>query len=138
VDEETGEVRVASYALAQDVGRAINPALCEGQLRGGAVQGIGWALYEQLVHDGDGNLLSGSFMTYAMPKAEHLPEIDTLLVEVPSPHGPFGAKGIAEACVLAAPGAVANGIAAASGARMRELPMTPPRVWRALASRSRR
>jgi CO/xanthine dehydrogenase Mo-binding subunit len=132
VDRETGEVSVLRHVVAQDVGRALNPALVEGQMRGAAAQGIGWALYEQLDHDEDGRLLTGSFLDYAIPTAEHVPEIDTLIVEVPAPDGPFGAKGIGEAPVIGAPAAVANAVARAAGVRLYELPMTPPRVWQAL------
>ena len=134
VDRETGEVEVLEHVIAQDVGRALNPALVEGQMRGGTAQGIGWALYEQLEHDEDGRLLTGSFLDYAIPRAENVPEIDTLIVEVPAPDGPYGAKGIGEAPVVAAPAAVANAVAAALGTRLYELPMTPPRVWEALRS----
>jgi CO/xanthine dehydrogenase Mo-binding subunit len=134
VDRETGEVTLLRHVIAQDVGRALNPALVEGQMRGGATQGIGWALFEQLEHDEDGRLLTGSFLDYAIPTAERVPEIDTLIVEVPAPDGPFGAKGIGEAPVVGAPAAVANAVARAAGTRLYELPMTPPRVWRALHS----
>ncbi len=129
VDPETGEVELVRHAIAQDVGRALNPALVEGQLRGGTAQGIGWALYEELRHDEDGRLVSGSFLDYAVPTAERVPEIDTLIVEVPSPDGPFGARGVGEPPVIAGPAAIANAIAAAAGIRPRELPMTAPRVW---------
>jgi CO/xanthine dehydrogenase Mo-binding subunit len=132
VDRETGEVELLRHVIAQDVGRALNPALVEGQMRGGAAQGMGWALFEQLDHDEDGRLLTGSFLDYAIPTAERVPEIDTLIVEVPAPDGPFGAKGIGEAPVVGAPAAVANAVAAATGTRFYELPMTPPRVWKAL------
>lgn len=134
IDRETGEVELLRHVIAQDVGRALNPALVEGQMRGGAAQGMGWALYEQLDHDEDGRLLTGSFLDYAIPTAEHVPEIETLIVEVPAPDGPFGAKGIGEAPVVGAPAAIANAVAAAAGTRMYELPMTPPRVWKALRS----
>jgi CO/xanthine dehydrogenase Mo-binding subunit len=134
VDRETGEVTLLRHVIAQDVGRALNPALVEGQMRGGAAQGIGWALFERLDHDEDGRLLTGSFLDYAIPTAERVPEIDTLIVEVPAPDGPFGAKGIGEAPVVAAPAAVANAVSRAIGTRMYELPMTPPRVWQALRS----
>jgi CO/xanthine dehydrogenase Mo-binding subunit len=110
----------------------LNPALVEGQMRGGVAQGIGWALFEELRHDEHGQLLSGSFLEYAVPTAESVPAIDTLVVEVPAPEGPFGAKGIGEAPVIAAPAAIANAIAAAVGTRLRELPMSAPRVWAAL------
>ena len=129
VDRETGEVELLRYALAQDVGRALNPALVEGQMRGGAAQAIGWALYEELAHDEHGQLLSGSFLEYAIPTAEHVPAIDTLVVEVPAPNGPFGAKGVGEAPVVAGPAAIANAVAAAVGVRPRRLPLTAPRVW---------
>jgi CO/xanthine dehydrogenase Mo-binding subunit len=132
VDPETGEVYLLKHVIAQDVGRALNPALVEGQMRGGVTQGIGWALFEQLDHDEDGHLLTGSFLDYAIPTAERVPEIDTLIVEVPAPDGPYGAKGIGEAPVVGAPAAVANAVAAAAGTRFYELPMTPPRVWEAL------
>jgi len=132
VDRETGEVEILHHVIAQDVGRALNPALVEGQMRGGATQGLGWALFEELYHDEDGRLLTGSFLDYAIPTAERVPEIETLIVEVPAPDGPFGAKGIGEAPVVGAPAAVANAIAAATGVRFRELPMTPPRIWQAL------
>jgi CO/xanthine dehydrogenase Mo-binding subunit len=136
VDRETGEVELLGHAIAQDVGRALNPALVEGQMRGGATQGIGWALFEELVHDESGQLLTGSFMDYAIPVAERVPDIDTLIVEVPAPDGPFGAKGIGEAPVIAAAPAIANAVAAAVGVRLRELPMTAPRVWAALQESS--
>jgi CO/xanthine dehydrogenase Mo-binding subunit len=134
VDRDTGEVELLRHVIAQDVGRALNPALVEGQMRGGAAQGMGWALFEELAHDEDGRLLTGSFLDYAIPTAEHVPEIETLIVEVPAPDGPFGAKGIGEAPVVGAPAAVANAVAAATGRRIHELPMTPPRVWKALRS----
>lgn len=131
VDRETGEVTLLHHVVAQDAGRALNPALVEGQMRGGAVQGMGWALFEELAHDEDGRLVTGSFLDYAIPTAERVPEIETLIVEVPAPDGPFGAKGIGEAPVVGAPAAVANAVAAAIGARLYELPMTAPRVWKA-------
>ena len=132
VDRETGEVELLRHVIAQDVGRALNPALVEGQMRGGATQGMGWALFEQLDHDDDGRLLTGSFLDYAIPTAERVPEIETLIVEVPAPDGPFGAKGIGEAPVVGAPAAIANAVAAACGTRLYELPMTPARIWGAL------
>ena len=134
VDRETGEVTLLRHVIAQDVGRALNPALVEGQMRGGAVQGMGWALFEELAHDEDGRLVTSSFLDYAIPTAERVPEIETLIVEVPAPDGPFGAKGIGEAPVVGAPAAVANAVAAAAGTRLYELPMTAPRVWKALRS----
>jgi CO/xanthine dehydrogenase Mo-binding subunit len=133
VDRDTGQVDVLGYIVAQDVGRALNPAMVEGQMRGGVAQGIGWALMEELIYDDGGQLLTGSFVDYTIPSADTVPEIETLIVEVPAPHGPFGAKGVGEAPVIAAPAAVANAIAAATGARMDKLPMTALRVWKALS-----
>jgi CO/xanthine dehydrogenase Mo-binding subunit len=133
VDPDTGAVTVLRHVIAQDVGRALNPALVEGQMRGGTAQGLGWALLEELAHDSHGQLTTGTFVDYAMPTASITPPIDTEIVEVPAPEGPYGAKGVGEAPVVGVPGAVANAIAAATGGvRVRQLPMTPERVWRAL------
>ena len=135
VDPDSGEVELLEYVAAQDVGRAINPSLCEGQMRGGAAQSIGFALHEQLAHDEDGQLLSGSFMSYAIPRTDTLPDIEPLIVEVPAPHGPVGARGIGESAIVPGAAAIGNAVAAATGVRFRELPLTPARVWRALAER---
>ncbi len=136
VDRDTGAVQVLGHVVAQDVGRALNPALVEGQMRGGAAQALGWALWEELAHDEHGQLVTGTLVDYAIPTAGVVPPIDTEIVEVPVPEGPFGAKGVGEAPVIAGAGAVANAIAAATdGVRMRRLPMTPERVWRALSTR---
>jgi CO/xanthine dehydrogenase Mo-binding subunit len=132
VDRETGAVTLVRHVIAQDVGRMLNPALVEGQLLGGTTQGLGWALYEELAHDEFGQLRTGSFVDYAIPSAGGMPPIELEIVEVPAPDGPFGAKGIGEAPVIAAAAAVANAIHAAVGVRLRELPMTPGRVWAAL------
>jgi CO/xanthine dehydrogenase Mo-binding subunit len=136
VDPDTGAVTVLGHVIAQDVGRALNPALVEGQMCGGTAQGLGWALLEEISHDGHGQLTTGTFVDYALPTAAFTPWIDTEIVEVPAPEGPFGAKGVGEAPVVGVPGAVANAIAAATaGARVRRLPMTSERVWQALAER---
>ena len=132
VDRDTGAVTPLRHVIAQDVGRALNPALVEGQLTGGVAQGIGWALHEALVHDEDGQLRTGSFIEYGPPSASSVPPIDVEIVEIPAPDGPFGAKGVGEPPVIAAAAAVANAIHAATGARLRELPMTAQNVWAAL------
>ena len=132
VDRETGAVSVLDYVIAQDVGRALNPAIIEGQLHGGATQGLGWALHEAMVHDETGQLLTGTFLDYAMQTAAAVPTFETIIVEVPAPDGPYGAKGIGEGPVCGAAAAVANAIADATGVRFRELPMTAPRIWRGL------
>ncbi len=132
VDRDTGAVSITAMHVAQDVGRVLNAALVDGQQHGAAAQVIGWATLEQLVHDGNAQLLSGTFLDYAMPRAEDVGRLGTTSVEVPAPDGPLGAKGIGEAPVIAGAAAVANAVAAATGIRLRELPMTRPRVWRAL------
>ena len=133
VDLETGGVTVLAHVIAQDVGRALNPALVEGQMQGGTAQGLGWALLEELAHNEHGQLTTGTFVDYAMPTADSTPPIDAQIVEVPAPEGPYGAKGVGEAPVVGVPGAVANAIAAATGGvRLTRLPMTPQRVWQAL------
>jgi CO/xanthine dehydrogenase Mo-binding subunit len=136
VDTETGEIRILGYAVVQDVGRALDRALVEDQMLGAAVQSIGRATVEAMVHDEHGQLLTGSFLDYAVPRASSVPSIETVIVEVPAPEGPFGAKGIGEAPMLAGPAAIANAVAAATGLRLRDLPMTPDRVWVALRDRS--
>ncbi len=136
VDPETGEVRVLEYIAAQDVGRAINPAEVEGQIHGGVVQGIGWALLEGMTYDEQGQLLTSTLMDYALPHSQDVPPITPLLVEVPSELGPFGAKGVGEPPVVPVAAAIANAIRDAVGVRMTQLPMTPERVYAALRSAS--
>jgi CO/xanthine dehydrogenase Mo-binding subunit len=135
VDPETGAVEVLGFAVVQDVGRALDAALVEDQMLGGAVQSIGRALLEELVYDDRGQLLTGSFLDYALPRAGGLPSIETAIVEVPAPEGPLGARGAGEASIVPGPAAIANAIAAATGIRMRDLPMTAPRIWTALGGR---
>ncbi len=132
VDPETGEVRVLDYVAAQDVGRAINPAEVEGQIHGGVVQGIGWALFEGMIYDEDGQLLTSTLMDYALPHSQDIPTIDALLVEVPSGLGPFGARGVGEPPVVPVAAAIANAIRDATGTHMAQLPMTPERVLEAM------
>ncbi len=133
VDRETGIVRVLNLAVIQDVGTAINPMAVEGQMHGGAVQGIGWALYEQMHFDGAGQLLSGTFMDYGLPKAGQAASIDAVILEFPSEDGPFGARGVGEPPVIPTAAAIANAVANATGKRITDLPLTPDRVWKALA-----
>ncbi len=135
VDEETGEVNLVNLAVVQDVGRAINPLAVEGQMQGGAVQGVGWALYEEMRYDENGQLLSGSWMDYAMPDAMQAAPIQTQLVEVPSESGPFGARGVGEPPVIPTVAAIANAVADATGLRLTQTPMTAPRVLAALKQR---
>lgn len=128
VDPETGEVEVIRYVVVQDVGRAINPAEIEGQIYGGVVQGIGWALYEQLIYGSDGQVLTGSLLDYAIPKSTAVPNIEALLLNVPSEDGPFGAKGVGEPPIIPVAATVANAVFDAVGIRMTNLPMTPERI----------
>ena len=132
VDPETGEVRVLDYVAAQDVGRAINPAEVEGQIHGGVVQGIGWALFEGMMYDESGQLLTSTLMDYALPHSQDVPTITPLLVEVPSELGPFGARGVGEPPVVPVAAAIANAIKDAVGVRMTQIPMTPERVFASL------
>ena len=137
VDPETGEVRVLDYLAAQDVGRAINPGEVEGQIHGGVVQGIGWALFEGMTYDESGQLLTSTLMDYALPHSQDVPAITPLLVEVPSALGPFGAKGVGEPPVVPVAAAVANAIKDAVGVRMTQIPMTPERVFASLNEEQR-
>jgi len=132
VEPDTGKVFPVRYIAIQDVGRAINPALVEAQMHGGAVQGVGWGLYEQILFDEQGTPITGSFMDYTLPKASQSPSLEAVLVEVPSALGPFGAKGVGEPPVIPGPAAWANAVRDACGARVTELPITPERVWRAM------
>jgi CO/xanthine dehydrogenase Mo-binding subunit len=133
VDRETGDVRVLRLVIAQDAGKAINPAAVRGQMTGGATQGIGWALYEEMHYDQGGQLLSGSWMDYVMPHANQTAtQFETIIVEVPSARGPLGVRGVGEPPVVPTAAAIANSIAHATGVRMTELPMTPVKVLAAL------
>jgi len=122
-DPETGAFQLTGYAAIQDVGRAINPPEAEGQVHGGSVQSLGRALGEQLVYDAEGQLRSGSFLDYELPTADQLPLIDVELVEVPSPVGPLGAKGVGEPPAIPGAAALTNALARATGIRVREVPL---------------
>ena len=132
VDEETGKVQILRYTAVQDVGTAIHPAYVEGQIQGGAAQGIGWALNEEYVYDQQGRLLNGSLLDYRIPTALDLPMIEAVIVEVPNPTHPFGVRGVGEVPIVPPAGAVANAIANATGVRMTVLPMSPQHVLEAL------
>ena len=134
VDKETGKVDVLRYTSVQDVGKAIHPSYVEGQLQGGAVQGIGWALNEEYVIAEDGRMDNATFLDYRMPVSLDLPMIDTVLVEVANPGHPFGLRGVGEACLIPPMAAVANAIYDAVGVRLNDLPMSPVRVSKALGN----
>jgi len=133
VDAETGRARVARHVVVQDVGRALNPAAIAAQIHGAVAQGVGWALLERLAYDADGQLRSATLMDYALPGIDAAPAtLETVILEVPTEHGPFGAKGVGEPPVVAAPAAIANALADATGARFTDLPITSEALARAL------
>ncbi len=135
VDPDTGKVTILRYTAVQDAGKAIHPSYVEGQMQGGAVQGIGWALNEEYFFDEQGRMANASFLDYRMPTTLDVPMIDTIIVEVPNPGHPYGVRGVGETPIVAPPAAIANAIHQAIGLRFRELPMSPPKVWKALAER---
>jgi CO/xanthine dehydrogenase Mo-binding subunit len=132
VDEDTGQVRPLHYVAVQDVGFALNPLMVAGQVQGGAIQGLGWGLHEAMVYDENGQLLTGTFMDYDIPKIDTVPEVEAVLVENPSPYGPFGARGIAEPPITAGAAAIGNAIRDAVGVRLAEIPIRSEAVWKAL------
>lgn len=132
IDPETGFVSPKRYTVVQDVGRAISPDYVEGQMQGGAVQGIGWALNEAYIYDDQAKLQNTGFLDYRMPVASDVPMIDTVLVEVPNPNHPYGVRGVGEPCLVSAPAAVANAVENAVGMPMSSLPMSPPKVLEAV------
>ena len=137
VDIETGKVQILRYTAAQDVGTAIYPPYVEGQIQGGAVQGIGWALNEEYWYDDDGLLRNSTLLDYRMPTAPDVPMIDAVIVEVPNPGHPYGVRGVGEAPIVPPPAAIANAIYDAIGIRLRTLPMSPPRIIAALANNTK-
>jgi CO/xanthine dehydrogenase Mo-binding subunit len=132
VDPETGKVTILRFVAAQDVGRAIHPSYVEGQIQGGVTQGIGWALNEEYIYDSKGHMENPGFLDYRIPVASDLPMIEPVLVEVPNPNHPYGAKGVAEVNICPPMAAIANAIERAVGRRLTELPMSPPRVLAAI------
>ncbi|MBO0702459.1 MAG: molybdopterin-dependent oxidoreductase, partial [Candidatus Dormibacteraeota bacterium] len=128
VDRDTGDYRLTGYAAIQDVGHAINPPEVEGQVHGGVLQGVARGLGEELHWDSDGQLRTASFIDYGMPSIDQVPMIDVDLVEVPSPVGPFGAKGVGEPPAVPGPAALANAVARASGVRPTTLPINPSQL----------
>lgn len=131
VDRETGEIGLRRYVAVHDVGRVINPRYAQGQVAGGVVQGIGQALFEELVHR-DGAVANPNLTDYKLPTLADVPDVEVVLVEHPSVSGPFGAKGVGEPGIIAPPACIANAVADAVGVRVRHLPLTPERVWRTI------
>ncbi|HEX6112477.1 MAG TPA: molybdopterin cofactor-binding domain-containing protein, partial [Geminicoccaceae bacterium] len=141
VDPETGAVRLDRYTAVDDFGTLVNPMLAEGQVHGGIAQGIGQALLEHAAYDPEGQLLAGSFMDYALPRADAIPPIDVGFHPVPATSNPLGVKGCGEAGVTGALPAVMNAVLdalATCGVRHVDMPATPERIWRALQAAGRR
>ena len=132
LDKETGRSRVVRYTVIQDAGRAVHPSYVEGQMQGGASQGIGWALNEEYVFNSSGVMENAGFLDYRMPVASDLPMIDTVIVEVANPLHPYGVRGVGEVPIVPPLGAVANAMRDVTGVRFTELPLSPPRVLRGL------
>ena len=132
VDPETGRVSVLRYLVVQDVGRAIHPGYVEGQMQGGAAQGIGWALNEEYIYNNKGQMENPSFLDYRVPVCSDLPMIDTVIVEVPNPRHPYGVRGVGEVPIIPPLAAVANAIKSACGVRVPDLPISPPRLLAAI------
>ncbi len=132
VDVETGKVTVLRYTVLQDAGKAIHPSYVEGQYQGGAAQGIGWALNEEYIYGKDGRLQNAGFLDYRIPVASDLPMIETVILEIPNPGHPYGVRGVGETPIVPPLGAMANAIAAATGVRMGDIPMSPPKLLKAL------
>jgi xanthine dehydrogenase molybdenum-binding subunit len=135
VDPDTGKVQILRCTIAQDAGRALHPSYVEGQLQGGVAQGIGWALNEEYIYDDKGLLRNSALLDYRMPTCLDLPPIETIVVEVPNPDHPLGTRGVGEIAIVPPMAAIANAIYHAVGVRMTELPMSPPRVLKAILAK---
>jgi 2-furoyl-CoA dehydrogenase large subunit len=137
VDPETAAIKILRYVTVHDAGTIINPMIAEGQIYGGALHGLGGALYEELMYDEDGQLLTGTFMDYLVPTASEAPTIEIAHVVSPSPFTTLGAKGLGESSSMTAPAVIANAVSdalAPLGVRINELPMTPTRLWALIES----
>ncbi|MEE2885532.1 MAG: molybdopterin cofactor-binding domain-containing protein, partial [Chloroflexota bacterium] len=132
VDPDTGKTTIERFTMVQDAGKAIHPSYVEGQMQGGSVQGIGWALNEEYYMNESGEMMNTSFLDYRIPVILDLPMIDTVIVEVPSPTHPYGVRGVGEVNLVPPPAAIANGIYKAQGVRMDKLPMNPAAVMEAV------
>jgi CO/xanthine dehydrogenase Mo-binding subunit len=133
VDPETGFTTVLRYTVFQDAGKAVHPDYVEGQMQGGAVQGIGWALNEEYIHGADGRLQNAGFLDYRIPVASDLPKIDTVILEIPNPGHPYGVRGVGETPIVPPLAALSNAMSRAIGLRLHALPMSPPRILKALS-----
>jgi carbon-monoxide dehydrogenase large subunit len=131
IDPDTGVVSIANFVAVDDFGKVINPMIVEGQVHGGIAQGIGQALLEHGIYDETGQLITGSFMDYCMPRADDLPNFTVDTTVTACTHNPLGVKGCGEAGAIAAPAAIMNAITDAIGVKDVAMPATPERVWRA-------
>ncbi|MYE53253.1 MAG: xanthine dehydrogenase family protein molybdopterin-binding subunit, partial [Gammaproteobacteria bacterium] len=134
VDPETGAVEVLSFTGIQDAGKAIHPAYVEGQMQGGAAQGLGWALNEEYIYDANGVMENAGFLDYRVPVASDLPMIDTQIVEVANPSHPYGVRGVGETPIVAPLAVASNAVRDATGVRINDLPLSPPRILAALSN----
>jgi xanthine dehydrogenase molybdenum-binding subunit len=132
VDPETGKVQILRASVAQDVGQALHPSYVEGQMQGGTAQGLGWALNEEYFYDQQGSMRNPGFLDYRIPTCLDLPLIETHIVQVPHPDHPLGVRGVGEVSIVPPPAAAANAICRAAGVRMNELPMSPPKLLKAI------
>jgi CO/xanthine dehydrogenase Mo-binding subunit len=128
VDQETGKVDVLSYTAVQDAGKAIHPAYVEGQMQGGAAQGLGWALNEEYIYNDEGVLENPGFLDYRIPVCSDLPMIDTAIVEVANPSHPYGVRGVGETPIVAPLAVATNAVSRAIDKRVGELPLSPPNL----------
>ena len=132
VDQETGKVDVTAFTAIQDAGKAIHPDYVEGQMQGGTSQGLGWALNEEYIFDANGVMENAGFLDYRIPVASDLPMIDCHIVEVPNPTHPFGVRGVGETPIVTPLAAAANAVRDATGVRINDLPLSPPKILEAL------
>lgn len=132
IDPETGHTTILRYTVFQDAGKAVNPDYVEGQMQGGAVQGIGWALNEEYIYGDDGLLQNPGFLDYRIPVASDLPPIEAVILEIPNPGHPYGVRGVGETPIVPPLAALSNGVSRAIGKRMFELPMSPPKILKTI------
>ncbi len=121
--------------MFQDAGKAVHPDYVEGQMQGGAVQGIGWALNEEYIYGEDGRLQNAGFLDYRIPVASDLPNIDTVILEIPNPGHPYGVRGVGETPIVPPLAALSNAVSRAIGVRLHELPMSPPKILKAIMAK---
>jgi CO/xanthine dehydrogenase Mo-binding subunit len=132
VDPETGQIKILRYTTVQNAGKAIHPGQVEGQMQGGAVQGIGWALYEGYEYNQEGQVLNSNLLDYKLPTALDVPPLEAVIIEKPYPGNPYGVRGVGETPIVPPAAAIANAVYQAIGKRISQLPMTPARVLEAM------